>query len=143
MNMSKDDSTILVSTRGNIFLDSTILSLHLIAQRMEASTVSKLDVAKEVSGLGLKVPLGKDLINTVEVGLANSEGSSTCYVSAERVKVPWDILSQVVNGLSHSINQILIRVALLGDSGLSYGNDHITRIRWLRWKRVSVEVVEA
>ena len=53
MYMSKNYSTILVGTRGDIFLYGTILSLDLIAQRVEASTVGKLDVTKEVSGLGL------------------------------------------------------------------------------------------
>jgi hypothetical protein len=143
MYMSKNYSTILVGTRGDIFLYGTILSLDLIAQRVEASTVGKLDVTKEVSGLGLKVPIGKDLINTVEVGLPNSESAGTCYVIAVRIEVPWDVLSQVVNGLSQSINKILIRVTLLGESGLSYGHNHISRVSWLRRKRVSVVVLEA
>lgn len=142
MNMSKNYSTILVGTRGNIFLYSTILSLDLIAQRMETSTVCKFYVTKEVSSLGLKVPISKDLINTAEVGLPNSESASTCYVIAVRIEVPWDVLSQVVNGLSQSINKILIRVTLLGKSGLSYGHDHISRISWLRRKRVGVVVFE-
>ena len=97
MNMSKNYSTIMVSTRGDIFLDGTILSLDLIAQRVEASTVGKFDVSKEVSGLGLKVPLGKDLINTGEVGFADGESTSTCYITAVRIEAPWDVLSQVVN----------------------------------------------
>jgi hypothetical protein len=100
---------------------------------VEARTVGKLDITKELSSLGLKVPLGKDLINTVEIGLADSESASTGYVIAVRIEVPRDILSQVVDGLSHRINKILIRVPLLGESGLSYGNDHISRISWLRW----------
>ena len=143
MDMSKNNSAILVSTRGDIFLNGTILSLDLIAQRVEARTVGKLDVTKELSSLGLKVPLGKHFINTVKVGLTDSESASTSYVIAVRIEVPWDILSQIVNGLSHRINKILIRVALFGESGLSYGNDHISWISWLRWQRVCVVVVEA
>jgi hypothetical protein len=143
MDMSKNDSAILVCTRGDIFLNGTILSLDLIAQRVETRTVGKLDVTKELSSLGLKVPLGKHFINTIEVGLADSESASTSYVIAVRIEVPWDILSQVVNGLSHRINKILIRVALLWESGLSYGNDHISGISWLRRQRVCIVVVEA
>lgn len=143
MNIGEDYSSILVSTRGNVFLDGTILKLDLEVQRVEACTVSELDVAKEFCGLGLKVPLGKDLINTVEVGLTDSESSSTGYVIAVRIEVPWDILSQVVDGLSHCIDQILIRVSLLGESGLSDGNDHISGVSWLRRQRVGVVVVEA
>lgn len=101
MNIGKDDSSILICTRGNVFLDGTILSLDLEVQRVKACTISELDVAKEVSGLGLKVPLGKDLINSVKVGLANIEGASSSYVFEIRSEERWYILFQVVNGLSH------------------------------------------
>jgi hypothetical protein len=107
MNIGKDDSSILISTRGNVFLNGTILSLDLKVQRVEACTVSELDIAKEVSGLGLKVPLVKNLINFVKFGLANIEGASSSYVFEIRSEERWHILFQVVNGLSHSINQIL------------------------------------
>jgi hypothetical protein len=107
MNIGKDDSAILISPRGNVFLDGTILSLDLKVQRVEACTVSELDVAKEVSGLGLKVPLGKDLINSVKVSLANIKGASPSYVFEIRNEERWYILFQVVDRLSHSIKQIL------------------------------------
>jgi len=80
MNIGEDYSSILVSTRGNVFLDSTILKLDLEVQRVEACTVSELDIAKEFCGLGLKVPLGKDLINPVKFGIPNIEGASPSYI---------------------------------------------------------------
>jgi hypothetical protein len=107
MNIGEDYSSILISTRGNVFLDGTILKLDLEVQRVETCTVSELDVAKKFCGLGLKVPLGKDLINSVKVGIANIEGTSPSYVCEIRNEVHWHILFQVVNRLSHCINQIL------------------------------------
>jgi hypothetical protein len=107
MNIGEDYSSILVCTRGNVFLDGTILKLDLEVQRVETCTVSELDVAKEFCGLGLKTPLGKDLINSVKVGIANIEGTCPSYVCEIRNEVHWHILFQVVNRLSHCINQIL------------------------------------
>lgn len=80
MNIGEDYSSILVSTRGNVFLDGTILKLDLEVQRVETCTVSELDVAKKFCGLGLKVPLGKDLINSVKVDITNIEGASPSYI---------------------------------------------------------------
>ena len=67
---------------------------------MEACTVSELDIPQEVGSPGVEVPLGKDLIHAVEVGVTDVEGAPRTQVGAVAVKVAGYILLEVVNRLS-------------------------------------------
>ena len=75
MDVGKDDSSVGVRARGYILLYGTVLSLKLVSKRMIACTVSELNVTKEISSSRVKVPLGQNLIHTIEVCIADSKAS--------------------------------------------------------------------
>lgn len=90
---------------------------------MDACAVGKPDIAEEISGSGIKVPLGQDSVNTIKIGLTDLDVVDLRIYCEVIVEVPWDILSQIVDLLSQCIDEISVGIVFLGDGLRSHGQD--------------------
>jgi hypothetical protein len=107
------------------------------------SDISKLNVTKEIGSLGLKVPLSEDLIHTIKSCLTDIELANTLDIATVSTKVSWDILSQVVEGLSDVVDEFRLGESLLWLFGSALLYDEIAGISRLIGNGVRAVVVEA
>jgi hypothetical protein len=69
--MSQNYPAICVGPRGYTFTHFASFLLHVEPEGVIVRDISEFDVTEEVCSLGFKVPLGEDLVNTVEISLSD------------------------------------------------------------------------
>ena len=143
LNVGKNNSSIGVGSGSNILLNCTSALLKVVTEGMIVGNISESNIAEEIGSSGLEVPLSEDLINTVEISLTDIELTVALNVAAVNSKVSWDILSQIVEGLSDVVNKLSLRESLLGLLVVSLLDNYIPGVSGLRGKWVRVVVLEA